>query len=380
MIGRRIRASIAAKLLVAQLLVIIAGSLTLALVALAIGPALFEGHVREVLGVVPDDTVSHLQRGFVEAVSVALAVAVLAAIATALGVSLFLARRIAISLRSLSRAATEIAGGRYPARAPAQGTDELAELGAAFNQMAAALESTEQRRRELLADVAHELRTPLATVEGYIEGLSDGVLEADRETLQTLRAEARRLGRLVEDLDKVSLAEERQLDLRVVRVEPDTLVEAAIVAARPAYAAKGVRLEAQVRHPLPKIAVDPDRMGEVFSNLLDNALRHTPPTGRVVIEASGDRDQVTISVTDSGEGIAPEHLERVLERFYRADRARTRADGGSGIGLAIARALADAHGGQLHAESDGLGRGARFIVTLPAAVGDLFSPRAARRG
>jgi two-component system, OmpR family, sensor histidine kinase BaeS len=236
--------------------------------------------------------------------------------------------------------------------------------------MAQALAASEQRRRELLADLAHELRTPLATIDGYLEGVADQVMPADQQTLKVLRAETARLRRLVDDLNAVSRAEARQLDLHPVPVQPGKLVTAAVQAAQAAYAAKDVTLSARVGPRLPKVAADPDRVGEVLANLLGNALRHTPPGGRVEVSASTAADgRVRIVVADTGEGIPPELLERIFERFYRADpaRAHTPDGGGSGIGLTITRAIVQAHGGRIHAESHGPGRGARFVVTLPAA-------------
>ena len=364
---RRLRHSLAGKLLVAQLLVIVAGSVTLLLVALSLAPGLFRDHVREALGIVPEDVSRHLDHAFDDAVLVALGVAIGAAALTAAAVSWFLSVRIVRPLGQLARAAERIAQGNYGERVPVTGSDELTILAAAFNDMAASLESAELRRRQLLSDLAHELRTPLATIEGYLEGVRDGVMPASAETWAVLETESGRLRRLVDDLQKVSRAEERQLDLRIRPVSPAAIVAAAVQAAEPAYLAKKVELRCTVDERLPQLAADPDRIGEVLANLLDNALRHTPPGGRVEVLAERHGDDVELVVVDSGEGIPPEHLGRVFERFYRVDSGRTRAMGGSGIGLAIARALVEAHGGRIRAESEGAGQGARFIVTLPTA-------------
>ncbi len=364
---RRLRRSLVWKLLFAQLLVIVAGATTLALVALAIGPGLFRGHVRDALGVVPDDVAAHLDDAFDDALLVSLAVAIGAAVATAAAVSWFLAVRIVRPIGRLAAAAERIAGGSYGERVSVASSDELGVLASAFNDMAAALESAELRRRQLLADLAHELRTPIATIEGYVEGVRDGVVPATAETWAVLTTETGRIGRLVDDLQKVSKAEERQLDLRIRRCAPTEIVDDAVRAAAPSYAAKGVALEAATSDRLPPVAVDGDRVGEVFANLLDNALRHTPPGGRVDVHAERRGQLVEIAVSDTGDGIAPEHLERVFERFYRVDGGRARARGGSGIGLAIARALVEAHGGSIRAESDGAGRGSRFVVSLPTS-------------
>ena len=233
--------------------------------------------------------------------------------------------------------------------------------------MAEALESTEQTRRRLLGDVAHELRTPLATIEAYLEGLADGVRTLDEHTLAVLGAQAGRLHRLVEDISLVSRAEEHRLILARTSVPATRLVEAAAAAVRPAFQAKGVALHTTVATGTPVLDVDRDRLVQVLVNLLTNALRHTPADGTVTLAAGPSDEGVVLSVTDTGEGIATEHLPHLFERFYRADPARDREHGGSGIGLAIARALVHAHGGTITAASEGPGKGAVFRISLPPA-------------
>ena len=362
--GRR---GLAARLFAAQLLVILAGSLTLALTALAIAPGLFRIHARQAFAVLPPAATAHLEQGFEDAILLALGIAVAASVLIALAASWLLAQRLTRPIRSLAQAAERIGRGGYQARVavPTPG-DELAALASAFNRMAQALESTERRRQALLADLAHELRTPLATLEGYVEGLADGVVTADQQAWAVLQAELVRLRRLTEDLETLSRAQERQLDLRLGPVDAGVLVRRAVQAAEPAYQAKDVALQVSVERPLPAVSADADRLGEVLGNLLGNALRHTPPGGRVQVSGHQDGNQVELSVADSGEGIPAELLERVFERFFRVDAARTHKDGGgSGLGLTISRAIVEAHGGRLWAESAGLGRGARFVVRLP---------------
>lgn len=368
MIRDGVRRSMVAKLIIMQLLVIVAGSVTLLLIALGIGPGIFREHVRDALGIVPADVSRHLDEAFSEATLIALGIAVGVAALTAAAASWLVSVRVVRPIRSLAGAAQRVARGAYSARVPVQGGDELALLAAAFNDMAASLEAGERRRRELLSDVAHELRTPLATLEAYVEGLADGVVEPDPDTWEALHAEMERLARLVDDLQAVSRAEERQLDLRPAPADPAALVARAVQAAAAPYAAKGVRLDAAVEERLPELVVDEQRIGEVLANLLDNALRHTPAGGRVVVAAARRGDEVELSVTDTGAGIPAEHLDRVFERFYRVDPARSRASGGSGIGLTIAKAIVEAHGGRIRAESEGAGRGACFVVTLPVSA------------
>jgi two-component system sensor histidine kinase BaeS len=331
----------------------------------------FHTHVRMALGTIPPQVGHHLDEGLARAMLVALGTGTGVAIATALGVSLILARRITSPVRALAHAAGQVASGSYTARIPQPaGGDELTTLAGAFNDMAEALHTSEQRRQQLLSDLAHELRTPLATIDGYLEGVGDGIMPSDQQTLQVLQAETARLRRLVDDLNAVSRAEEHQLDLHPTRCRPDKLITAAVQAAQAAYTAKDVTLTAKLDPRLPQVTADPDRIGEVLANLLNNALRHTPPGGHVEVTATTTPDRhVRVSVTDTGEGIPPELLERIFERFYRVDRARTPSTGGSGIGLTITRAIVHAQGGQIHAHSQGPGHGARFTITLPPAHG-----------
>lgn len=361
-----VRSSLTWKLLSAQLAVIAAGSATLAIVALIVGPRIFHRHVQDALGFVPPAVMQHLDTDFNEALWLSLALGIAVATVTAAAVSWIVSTRIVGPIGDLAVVARDISRGDYEARIDVGGSDELTVLGRAFNEMAASLASAEERRRQLLSDVAHELRTPLATIDAYLEGLADGVVEPNADTWALLRNECGRLGRITQDLTKVSQAEERQLDLRIQPVAAVALLEAAAGAATPAFAAKGVELRISPEGDGLRVNVDPDRLGEVLANLLGNALRHTPAGGTVTLAAERDDDDVMLTVTDSGEGLAPDDLERIFERFYRADRSRSRDQGGSGIGLAIARALVEAHGGQLWAESPGMGKGARFACRLPA--------------
>jgi two-component system sensor histidine kinase BaeS len=362
----RISRSLTTKLLASQLLVVLAGAGTLLLVALSVGPGVFRSHVRDALGYVPPDVSRHLDMAFSDATLLSLGIAVGAAVVTALLLSGVVSARVVRPVRTLVGAAQHIARGAHSARVPVRGTDELAQLADAFNEMAASLQHAEEIRRQLLADVAHELRTPLATVESYVEALADGVLPASDENWSAIHAETQRLNRLVDDLQQVSRAEAHQLDLHPTSTLPTELVEAAVRAGGPACAAQGVTLDTHIEPSLPPLVVDRERIAEALANVLANALRHTPTGGRVEVRASrGDGDFVEIAVADSGEGIAAEHLDRVFERFYRVDPARSRASGGSGIGLAIVRAIVEAHGGTVTASSEGTGCGATFALRLP---------------
>lgn len=368
MTAERARATgLAPRLFAAQLLIVLAGAATLIVVAVWVAPGLFHTHVRRAVGTVSPTLSRHLDEAFGRAVLLSLAVAVLAALLTTVAVSWFLTRRITRPVQQLADAAERIAAGAYDTSVPASrlGT-EFARLDAAFNRMAATLEHTEGRRRELLADLAHELRTPIATLDSFLEGVEDGVLPPSEDTWRTMRDQTSRLRRLVKDVSSVSEAEERPLDLPDGRVDFADLAAEAVRAAEPGFREKGVALALSHPGTPPAVAGDRDRLREVLDNLFANALRHTPPGGQVEVRVTGRRGSVEVTVADDGEGIAAEHLPHVFERFYRADPARSRASGGSGIGLTIARALVQAHGGAIRAESAGPGHGARFVVTLPA--------------
>jgi two-component system sensor histidine kinase BaeS len=361
----RLSGSMLAKLLASQLLVVVAGAGTLLLVALSVGPAVFRRHVRDALGFVPPDVARHLDMAFSDATLISLAVAVAAASLTALVLSGIVSARVIRPVRTLAAAAQRIAGGAHDTRVEVRGTDELAQLGEAFNTMAASLARAEENRRQLLADVAHELRNPLATVQSYIEAIADGVLPADEENWGAIRAETTRLNRLVDDLQHVARAEAHQLDIHRTVIELESLVSEAVRAAHPGYATKGVALRAAVPPEAPDIYADRERLSEVLANLLANALRHTPRGGSVNVSVRDEDEFVEIAITDTGEGIDAEHLDRVFERFYRVDPARSRASGGAGIGLAIVRAILEAHGGSVCVTSEGIGRGTTFTVRLP---------------
>jgi signal transduction histidine kinase len=354
------------RLFVGQLLVILAGAATLGVVAFLVAPPIFHDHVRRAVGPVSDVIAGHLDAALNETLLLALAIGIGAAAAAAGAVSWLLATRIARPVEELSDTADALAAGHLAARAtPPVADDELADLTDAFNAMADALEHTEQTRRRLLGDLAHELRTPLATIEAYHEGIADGVIDPDRATIDVLADATSRLRRLVEDVSLVSLAEEgglpldrRPLDLRDVATN-------AVEAAMPAAGAAGISLG----HHLPALPVtvdaDPDRLAQVLANLLANAIEHTPEGGRIDVIVTGDDHRAEIAVTDTGEGITPEHLPHIFQRFYRADPARRRTRG-SGIGLTISRVIVQGHGGDLTAASPGDRGGATFTLELPA--------------
>ena len=360
---------LASRLLLAQVLVLLAGTLTAWLVAVTVGPSVFHEHLAMAnVGSTPAQ-VLHTEEAFQSANAISLFLALFAAVVAALGVSIYQTRRIGRSVATIAEAASDVAGGRYDVRVPGPGLGpEFDALASGFNQMAGRLGSVERTRLRLLADLGHEIRTPVATLEAYLEALEDGVATLDAATAELLRAQTRRLARLSQDISAVSRAEEGQVRLDLRAWQPASLVAAAVHAAGAAYEAKGVDLLTDIPAALPELHMDPDRMAQVLGNLLDNALRHTPSGGTVTISAtSSSRTGIAdFSVADTGEGIPAEHLPHVFDRFYRVDAARDRAHGGSGIGLAIAKALTEAHGGQLTVTSAGTGQGSTFRVFLPS--------------
>jgi two-component system, OmpR family, sensor histidine kinase BaeS len=334
-----------------------------------VAPGLFRDHVSQMTGSMSGQMTHDLDRALAATLLLSLAIAVGAALLTALAVSWFITRRLTTPVTQLAAVARRIADGDYAARVPASRLGvEFATLDNAFNRMAATLQDTERRRRELLADLAHELRTPIATVDSFLEGIEDDVIPASADTWRTMREQTSRLRRLVDDIDSVSRADERRLDLHRQTVHLDDVVDEAVRAAAVAFADKGVTLERHPHSTPVAVSADPDRLREILDNLLGNALRHTPPAGTVTVTTTTRPHEVDVSVADTGEGIAAEHMNHLFDRFYRADPARSRHGGGSGIGLTIARALAQAHDGSLHAASDGVGRGAVFTLTLPRQV------------
>jgi two-component system sensor histidine kinase BaeS len=356
----------ATRLLIAQSLVLVAGALTTWLVASAVAPGVFYEHLRRA-GVAPlPAEMTHVEEAFASALLISLAVAVAAAAAMALAVTWYFSRRMQRAIGAVADAGAEIAAGRYASPVPQPGLGrEFEQLTTSLSQLADRLDNTEITRRRMLADLAHEMRTPLATLDAHLEAIEDGVRALDTPTLTILQDSSQRLGRLAQDISAVSQAQEGNLEIRPELIEVDELLHAATLAAADSYRAKAVTL-LDTGTVQATVHADPHRMGQVLINLLDNALRHTPSGGTVTVSAHIQWPWVEITVHDSGEGIAAEHLPRIFERFYRADPSRTTARAGSGIGLTIAQALVEAHGGRISAHSDGPGTGATFTIHLPA--------------
>lgn len=356
------------RLLLAQVLVILAGSMTLLGVALYLAPGLFRTHIERTAGPVPPEVMEHLQIAFAGAMLTSLLIGVLAAVLTGLAVSWYVTRRVVDPMTAMARAAAAVADGHYGVRVTESGLGwEFDAVGQAFNQMARDLAASERTRAEVLRDLAHELRTPLTTIRGYHEALADGVLPANAENFATIEAELSRVQRLIDDLSRVAAAEEGRAVLYRQPVRVTDLLTSAVAAAATTFDRAGVTLSLN-RPDDAVVLVDPDRLQEALANLLTNALRHTPAGGQVTLGAVSGGQTIQLSVIDTGDGITAEHLPRVFERFYRIDSDRALQHGGSGIGLAITRALVQAHGGRVQAASPGRGKGSTFTITLPTAT------------
>jgi signal transduction histidine kinase len=354
------------RLLLAQVLVLTAGAATTFIVAAIVGPPLFREHLHR--AGVPANSMEevHAEEAYRYATVLAVGVALAVSALTALAVSWYVSRRFQRSVTEVAGAATAVADGHYDIRvSPPRLGDDFDALAEAFNQMASRLQSVDATRRRLFGDLAHEIRTPVSVLEAYMEAFDDGVRSPDPKTTAMLRDQTRRLVRFSEDVAALAQAEESSSTLTVTSVDVGELLNNALTTAQERFAAAGVGLDAELPPDVPPLCGDPQRLAQVLGNLLDNALRHTPRGGRVVLGVNVGRDRLTMHVVDTGEGIAAEHLPHLFERFYRVDDARNRRDGGAGIGLAITKALVEAHRGHIAATSAGVGAGAQFTIVLP---------------
>ena len=270
-------------------------------------------------------------------------------------------------INNLARAAHRIGKGELDVRVPVRGSQEMVDLAETFNKMAAELQHAETLRNNLMADVSHELRTPLTVLEGNLRAALDKVVPLDEAEIANLYAQTRHLIRLVNDLRELSLAEAGQLPLEKTAANLNNLVAETLQALEPLAAEKEITFSAELS-PLPEIVVDPFRIRQVLFNLLSNALRHTPPAGKISVTGSVSGNFITLSVLDTGEGLDPDELAAVFNRFYRADKSRSRDSGGTGLGLAIVKAIIEAHGGRVDAKSAGKTQGSTFTLTLPVAT------------
>ena len=286
-----------------------------------------------------------------------------AVIALLLGI--FLSRTLTRPIRELTQATHAVSEGNLSQQVPVRSNDELGELAKAFNKMSAELSRSVSARKQMTADIAHELRTPLSLILGHAEAVHDGVLPPTLENFEIIRDEATRLEHLVNDLRTLSLADAGELTITLQTIEPGRLLKEVVSLYQYQTQRKNISLDLEIASPLSTVEVDPGRMTQVLTNILDNALRHTPESGRILLSARETNHQIEITIQDSGPGLKAEDLDRIFERFYRTDSARQRDySGGSGLGLAIAKSIVQAHGGQLSAKSE-TGNGLKVIIKLP---------------
>ena len=306
--------------------------------------------------------------------SILISAAISGLLALILGAILFI--QITAPIRQLKTAAHSIAKGDLTQRVTVRSSDELGDLGRSFNDMADNLVRAETQRHNLIADVAHELRTPLSVMRANLEGIRDEVLPLEMQRIDAIYMEALLLNRLVDDLRLLSLAEAGELKLEFNRVDSEQLIHQVLERLKPQAAQKSIRFETDIRQGLPPIWGDLDRLVQVFNNLLVNALRYTPENGLISVKAGLsplNNRQIVFEISDNGPGIDPSKLPYVFDRFYRADQSRNRASGGSGLGLAIVKQLVEAHGGVVTVDSpvyqdrDNKGYGTRFLIKIPLA-------------
>ena len=369
----RKRPRLSTRLMQAQALVVGIGTVTLVVSAIIVAPLLFHDHLIHA-GVADQVVQMHAEEAFASAFGISVAIATVTALLAAGAISWLMVRRVSGPVEDLAHSAEIVATGRYDVSVPdAAFSSELEQLATSFNRMAARLAETDATRTRMLADLAHELRTPLATLEAYIDGLEDDVLPRNPESWRTMRDQVNRLRRLASDVREVAAAEEHALGLDLAPTDGRDIASAAVAAALPRYQAKGVDLGEELPPYRCPILADGLRLQQVLANLLDNALRHTPSGGRVDVNVGLHDRWVRFVIADTGEGIPADQLDWVFERFHRVDPSRMSGDGGgSGLGLTIARAIVTDHGGTIAATSPGpAGVGTVMTVDMPLINGSL---------
>lgn len=307
------------------------------------------------------------EQQYVDSANRALVIGALGASATALVVGLILSRQFLNPLSDLTRAINAMHAGDLDQQVKIRSRDELGSLAQTFNEMSANLHRANQLRKQMTADIAHDLRTPLTVIAGYLEALSDGTFKPTPERFRVMSEEVNLLQRLVEDLRMLSLADAGELKLTRALIAPHELLDRVSASFRDSAAASGITLTVESSPDLPEILIDSERMVQVLGNLVTNSLRHTPSGGSITVTAHPKGKAVELRVRDTGSGIAQDDLTRIFERFYRADPSRHSESGESGLGLAIAKSIVEAHGGTIGAESE-VGKGTSMIITLPVTA------------
>jgi signal transduction histidine kinase len=380
---RFIRTHLAWKVFLSYVVVVLVGIVVLATATSLSIPAAFDQHMAGMSAMMAGNNAMmgnaqtvqvELFSNYQAAVTESLSLASVAALIAAVIASYLISRQVVIPVQRIMGISHRIAEGEYEERIKVSGNlhknelDELDQLALSFNQMADKLEKTETMRRQLIGDVTHELRTPLTAIKGYMEGLMDGVIPTTSETFQQVFTEADRLQRLVNGLQELSRVEAGAFHLKIEPISINSLIETVTSHLARQFEEKGIQIETKLDNEPLKVFADKDRILQVLTNLVGNALQYTPTGGKVVISASLTKSEAIITIMDTGIGISPDHLPLIFNRFYRTDKSRSRVSGGSGIGLTIAQALVKAHHGRIGAESAGEGKGTTFYFTLPVAA------------
>ena len=380
---------LALKLFGSYLVVILLGALLISIFASATAPASFANDIQTMqthmqnqgmrmggmnsngMGnaeMLSDEVVADLNQSFRDTLYRTLFWSSLIAILLASVMSFYVSQRITQPIRQLVQASQHIAEGHYEHNIDLKTSDEIGDLVQSFNAMAQTLAETETMRQRLIADVSHELKTPLASIKAYMEGLQDGVISATPETYQQIHHEATRLQRLVQDLQELSQVEAGQMTLAMQTCDLKEIAQASVDWLRPQFEEKSIELQLSLPTQAVSVHVDYDRLRQVFLNLLGNALQYTPEQGQVKVHLTTENEFAHIAIQDSGVGLTEADVKHVFDRFYRVDKSRARTSGGSGIGLTIARHIITTFGGKLWAESPGLDQGSTFHFILPRII------------
>ena len=319
--------------------------------------------ISEDRGILSPPEAAYLRRA-----NIAFGIGSVTAILVAVLLGYLMSRNIVNPLSRLTEASHKLASGEYSQAVAIETEDEVGQLAEAFNQMSADLAESTRLRKQMTADIAHDLRSPLAVISGYIESMRDEVLQPTTARFDTIYSEIEHLQHLIEDLRTLSRADAGELPLNLQRIDPQELIDRTIATFRLQAEKKNIQLEADIPDVLPSIQGDEERLAQVLGNLVNNALRHTPEDGSIKLNSRKDANGVVLTVEDTGEGIPADALPHVFDRFYRVDEARQQNSGESGLGLAIAKSLIEAHGGTINVFSQ-VGFGTRFDIFLPSLAG-----------
>jgi len=359
--------SLMAQMLAGQSFLIIINGLILVATAFAIAPSIFSEHLIDA-GVTSASVKSHITQAYISSFNVSLFIAAIVSITISGGLAWYFMLRIVKPINEVTGFAEMLASGDLDAIAPINNSiPELDRLTEALDGMSVDLATSREEQSRMLSDLAHELRTPISTVLAIVDGIEDRIVTPDAHTWQTIRDQLERVNRLSRDVREVTHNSEKILTQLTTEIDPKIIASSAFAAWSPRMISKGITFELDIEQDLPHLHIDPQRVGQILSNLLENALRYTPAGGRVNLSARRSGNSILFTVDDSGEGIEQHQLPLIFDRLYRGDAARHSSDSGSGLGLTIARSIAENHGGTLTAFSDGHNLGSTFTLTIPIA-------------